>query len=53
MTRYVGVSGNNKGMVWPHAPMKLPAADEFKGMTAEKLREYDQKVYFGVPSEPK
>jgi hypothetical protein len=50
ITKYVGVSGNNKGMVWPHAPMKLPDANQFTKMTAERLRDFDQKVYFAVPS---
>lgn len=50
ITRYVGVSGNNKGMVWPHAPLKLPTPEELKAMTVAELREYDQKVYFGVPN---
>jgi hypothetical protein len=49
VTRYVGISGNNKGMVWPHAPMRLPTPDQLAALTPEELREYDQKVYFAVP----
>lgn len=51
ITTYVGVSGNNRGMVWPHAPMKLPTAEALRGMSPEQLRDYDQKVYFAVPRE--
>jgi hypothetical protein len=53
VTRFVGVSGNNKGMVWPHAPIKLPGSEDVKGMSAAELREYDQKTYFGVPGDAK
>lgn len=49
ITKYVGVSGNNKGMVWPHAPLTLPTADEARGKSEEELRDYDQKVYVAVP----
>jgi hypothetical protein len=49
ITRYTGISGNNKGMVWSHAPLKLPTADRFRQMTSDQLRDYDQKVYFAVP----
>jgi hypothetical protein len=48
ITSYVGISGNNRGMVWPHAPLKLPSAENPKARTAEQLKEFDQKVYFGV-----
>ena len=51
VTRYTAISGNNRGMVWPHAPLKLPALEDFKAMTPEQLREYDQKVYFAVPQQ--
>jgi hypothetical protein len=50
ISKYVGISGNNRGMVWPHAPLKLPTPDLFVGMTPEALQEYDQKVYFAVPN---
>lgn len=53
ITQYAALSGNNKGMVWSHAPMKLPTADQFQGMTPEQLSEYDQKVFFGVPASNK
>lgn len=53
ITKYVGVSGNNRGMVWPHAPLKLPTSEDLKGMSAEKLRDYEQKAYFGVFRDPK
>jgi hypothetical protein len=49
LTRYVGVSGNNKGMVWPHAPLKLPAAEDLRGKSSQELLDYDQKVYIAVP----
>jgi hypothetical protein len=49
ITRYTGVSGNNKAMVWPHSPMKLPSAEFIGKMTAEELAEFDQKAYFAVP----
>jgi hypothetical protein len=49
MTRWVGVSGNNKAMVWPHAPMKLPSAEDLAGKSPQELAEFDQKVYFAVP----
>jgi hypothetical protein len=51
ITSYAGISGNNKGMVWPHAPMKLPTADAVKGMSARELTDYDAKVYFAVPAD--
>jgi hypothetical protein len=50
ITRYAALSGNNKGMVWSHAPIELPTTDQFQGMTSDQLGEYDQKVFFGVPS---
>jgi hypothetical protein len=49
VSQYVGVSGNNKGMVWPHAPIALPTADDLRGKSADELRDYDQKVYIAVP----
>ena len=49
ITQYVGISGNNKGMVWPHSPMKLPSAEQLGKLSAEQLAEFDQKVYFAVP----
>jgi hypothetical protein len=49
ITRYTGISGNNKAMVWAHAPMKLPSSEFIAKMTAEELAEFDQKVYFAVP----
>jgi hypothetical protein len=48
--RYVGVSGNNRGMVWSHAPLKLPDPGGLKNRSPEELRDFDQKVYFGVPN---
>jgi hypothetical protein len=53
ITRYVGISGNNKAMVWAHAPLKLPTAEVVQKMTAEELVEFDQKVYFAVPNIPR
>lgn len=50
ITRWVGVSGNNKGMVWPHSPMTLPTAEDLKGRSVEALEDYDQKAYIAVPS---
>jgi hypothetical protein len=50
ITKYTGISGNNKGMVWSHDPLPLPTAQQFQGMTAEELAEYDLKVYFAVPA---
>jgi hypothetical protein len=49
ITRYAGVSGNNKGMVWSHAPLKLPDAASLRGKSRQELTEFDQKVFFGVP----
>jgi hypothetical protein len=49
ITRWVGISGNNKKMVWAHAPLSLPEKEQFRKMTPEELREYDQKVFFAVP----
>lgn len=49
ITRYVGISGNNRGMVWSHAPLKLPSLEDLKNRSPEELRDFDQKVYFGVP----
>jgi len=49
ITKYSAISGNNKGMVWPHEPLSLPASDLVDGMSAEALAKYDQEVYFGVP----
>ena len=51
ITRYVGVSGNNRGMVWPHSPLKLPTPEQLAKMTPDELREFDQKVYFAVPKD--
>lgn len=48
LTQYTAVSGNNKGMVWSHAPLSLPTKQQFQDMTQEQLAEYDQKVFFGV-----
>ena len=48
ITQYTAVSGNNKGMVWAHAPLTLPSSSHFQGMTAEQLAEYDRKAFFGV-----
>jgi hypothetical protein len=53
ITTYVGVSGNNKGMVWPHAPMKLPTSDTLARLSPEALRDFDDKVYFAVPRDLK
>ena len=36
-------------MVWPHAPLTLPAAEELRGKTDEELSDYDQKAYVAVP----
>jgi hypothetical protein len=47
--RYVCVSGNNKGMVWSHAPQTLPVAANWNGKAAAELKDFDQKVFFGVP----
>jgi hypothetical protein len=49
LTRYAAISGNNKGMVWAHDPLSLPAEATFEGMTMEQLATYDERVYFGVP----
>jgi hypothetical protein len=49
ITQYVGISGNNKGMVWPHSPIKLPSPDQLAKLTPQELAEFDQKVYFAVP----
>ena len=53
ITQYTGISGNNKGMVWAHAPLTLPSPNEFRGMSPEQLAEYDQQAYFGVPPDRK
>jgi hypothetical protein len=50
LTRYAAISGNNKGMVWVHDPLRLPAAADFEGMTDAQLQAYDERVYFGVPN---
>jgi hypothetical protein len=49
ITQWVGISGNNKGMVWPHSPMKLPTAEQLAKLSPQELTEFDQKVYFAVP----
>ena len=51
IAKYAAVSGNNKGMVWAHDPLSLPTEKDWAGMSAEKLAEYDQKVYVAVPGE--
>lgn len=51
ITRYAAISGNNKGMVWVHDPLALPAASTFAGMTAAELAEYDERVYFAAPAD--
>jgi hypothetical protein len=53
IAEYTAISGNNKGMVWPHAPLKLPTAESFKAMSAAQLAEFDEKVYFAVPGDGK
>lgn len=53
ITSYTAISGNNKGMVWAHAPLKLPSAENLKGMSAAELAEFDARVYFAVPGEVK
>lgn len=53
ITTYTGISGNNKGMVWPHAPLKLPTAESWQGMSAAEQSQYDEKVYFAVPGDVK
>jgi hypothetical protein len=50
ISRYTGISGNNKGMVWPHSPLKLPTPESTAALSLEALRDFDQKVYFAVPS---
>jgi hypothetical protein len=50
ITKYVGISGNNKGMVWAHRPLPLPTKKQLRKMTAKKLKDYDRKVFFGVPA---
>jgi hypothetical protein len=50
ITSYTGVSGNNKGMVWAHAPLKLPTEATWGSMSPDQLAVYDEKVYFAVPS---
>lgn len=47
--KYTAVSGNNKGMVWPHDPLALPSPESLRNISPERLADYDQKVYFGVP----
>jgi len=49
ITRYAGLSGNNKGMVWSHSPLKLPTAADLKSKSPQELADFDQKVFFGVP----
>jgi hypothetical protein len=49
ITKYAALSGNNKGMVWSHDPLRLPTEMDWSGLSAAKLAEYDEKVYFGVP----
>ena len=51
IAKYAALSGNNKGMVWAHDPLSLPTPEQFQGMPAAALAEYDQKVYFGVPAD--
>lgn len=53
ITSYTAISGNNKGMVWPHAPQKLPTAESFRQMPAAEQAEIDAKVYFAVPPDGK
>ena len=50
ITRYTALSGNNKGMVWPHDPLQLPTADDWKGKSSAELEKYDAMVYFAVPA---
>jgi len=49
ITRYAGISGNNKSMVWSHAPLSLPVAADLEGKSKAELENYDQKVFFAVP----
>jgi hypothetical protein len=49
ISRYVGISGNNKGMVWAHAPLELPTVDKIRSMSPAEIEDFDQKVYFAVP----
>jgi hypothetical protein len=51
ITQYTGVSGNNKGMVWPHEPLSLPTAQDLARKSGKELAEYDERVYFAVPGE--
>jgi hypothetical protein len=51
ITRYAALSGNNKGMVWAHDPLRLPTLEDLAGKTPEQLADYDRKVYFGVPGD--
>jgi hypothetical protein len=53
ITRYAAVSGNNKGMVWPHDPLALPQPDDWKGKSPAELEKYDAMVYFAVPAAAK
>jgi hypothetical protein len=36
-------------MVWLHAPLKLPSAEDLRGKSSRELLDYDQKVYIAVP----
>lgn len=49
ITHYAGISGNNRGMVWSHAPLPLPKPEDLKGKTKKEQADFDQKVFFGVP----
>jgi len=51
ITSYVGISGNNKGMVWSHVPQGLPNMADVAKMTKKQLKDFDEMVYFAVPSE--
>jgi hypothetical protein len=53
ITSYTAISGNNKGMVWAHSPLKLPSLESLKGKTAAELVDFDGKVYFAVPGDGK
>ena len=45
---FTGISGNNKGMVWAHAPVKLPPKDFSTGKTSAEIADYDEKCFIGV-----
>jgi hypothetical protein len=50
ITQYTAISGNNKGMVWAHSPLKLPTLESLSRMSAAELADFDAKVYFAVPA---